>query len=145
VQPHNSDSELLFAVERLFVGERDYEVLKARPGSKGAVLVALRGIGDRDAAAALRGATVSVRRSDLNLAEGEYLVTDLVGCRVELEDGTSWGTVAEVAVGLQDRLIIHDGPVERQLPVVPEFVVAVDLPARRIVVAPPEGLPEAPR
>jgi ribosomal 30S subunit maturation factor RimM len=39
--------------------------------------------------------------------------------------------------------VIHDGEIERLLPYVPQFVVAVDIAARRVVVDPPEGLPEA--
>ncbi|HYU16955.1 MAG TPA: hypothetical protein VEL05_12810, partial [Candidatus Acidoferrum sp.] len=74
----------------------------------------------------------------------DVLLTDLVGCRVELADGTIWGVVAAVEPGLQDRLVIHQGEVERQLPVADPFILEIDLDGRRVVVDPPEGLPEEP-
>ena len=80
-----------------------------------------------------------------DLADGELLLADLVGCEVELGDGTPWGRVAAIMPGVQDLLVIHDGDVERLLPLVDEFVVEIDLPRARIVVDPPDGLPESPR
>jgi len=70
------------------------------------------------------------------------LLDDLVGCKVVLADGTPWGTVAAVDAGAQDLLVIHDGDVERLLPLVDAFVPAIDVAAGTITVDPPEGLPE---
>src|SRR5690606_15980344 len=109
---------------------------------KGAVLALLEGIGDRDAAEALRGSTVEVDREDLELDDGEVLLADLVGCRAVLADGSDWGEVVRVVTGPQDRLVIRHGDIERELPLVDELVTAIDLEAGTIEVAPPEGLPE---
>src|SRR5262245_35786849 len=125
----------------MFVGEREYAIESARPVVC-ASLVALEGIADRDAADGLRGRPVSVLRDDLELDDGEVLLADLVGCRVELPDGRPWGVVSGLELGPQDRLVIRDGAIERLLPVVDQFVIDVDVEARRIVVDPPEDLPE---
>lgn len=140
---HNRDSDVLEHVEVVFVGQREHAIEAARPAGD-AWLVALDGVPDRNAAEALRGATVSVRRDALPLDEGEALLADLVGCRAELADGTPWGEIVGIAVGPQDRLVVRDGDVERELPAVAPLIVEVDLDARRVVVAPPEGLPETP-
>lgn len=144
VHLHNPGSTALDGAEVLFLGDREYTIESARPVA-GAYLVALAGIEDRDAAEALRGRPVSVARADLELDDGEVLLADLIGCRVELADGRPWGVVSGLDLGPQDRLVIRDGEVERLLPMVDAFVVDIDLEARRIVVDPPEDLPEEKR
>jgi 16S rRNA processing protein RimM len=141
VHLHNPASTALDQAGSMFVGEREFGIERARPVA-GAYLVALEGIADRDAADALRGRPVSVLRDDLELDDGEVLLGDLVGCRVELRDGRPWGVVSALELGPQDRLVIRDGAIERLLPVVDEFVIDIDVEARRIVVDPPEDLPE---
>lgn len=144
VHLHNPASSALDAAEVLFLGDREYPIESARPVA-GAYLVALAGVPDRTAAEALRGLPVSVARDELELDDGEVLLADLVGCRVELPDGSDWGTVSGLELGPQDRLVIAQGEVERLLPVVDEFLVEIDVEARRIVVDPPVDLPEDPR
>ncbi len=140
VHLHNPASTALDGAEVLWLGAREYAIESARPVA-GAYLVALVGVADRNAAEALRGRPVSVARDDLELEEGEVLLADLVGCRVELPDGSDWGTVSALELGPQDRLVIRQGEVERLLPVVDEFLIEIDLEARRIVVDPPADLP----
>jgi 16S rRNA processing protein RimM len=141
VHLYNPASTALDDAGTLWLGERAYEIESARPVA-GAYLVALAGVEDRDAAEALRGRPVSVARSDIDLGDGEVLLGDLVGCRVELPDGSAWGVVTGLDLGPQDRLVIRQGEIERLLPVVDEFLVDIDVEARRIVVDPPEDLPE---
>ncbi|HEV7554241.1 MAG TPA: hypothetical protein VGO00_02235, partial [Kofleriaceae bacterium] len=57
-------------------------------------------------------------------------------------DGTAWGSIAAVDAGVQDLLVIHHGDIERLLPLVDAFVVAIDLEAGTVTVDPPDGLPE---
>ena len=142
VHLHNPDSEALFVAEEVVLDGEAHAVAGARPGPKRAVLLALEGVSDRDAAEALRGRVVRVDREVIPLGEGEVLTIDLVGCAAVLEDGTPWGIIEEIIVGAQDRLVIRDGDIVRELPLVDELVPSIDLDNRRVVVAPPEGLPE---
>ncbi len=145
-------SETLGAVDHLWIGERRYAVIAARPVG-GAYLLALEGLTDRDAAAALRGQVVSVARDQLALDDDDVLYADLVGCRCQLADGRPWGTIVAIELGPQDRLVIHDdqhedgspGAVERLLPLVDAFIADVDAERRVVVVTPPDGIPEEPR
>lgn len=143
VHLYNPASTALEVAGVVFVGDRAHEVLAARPVER-AYLLRLAGVADRNAAESLRGQPVSVRREELALEEGEFLLADLVGCRVELVDGSDWGVVARIEPGPQDRLVIQQGTVERHLPVADPLLVDIDLDARRLVVDPPEGLPEEP-
>lgn len=141
---HDDGSTALSTAKSVLLGDTRYPVASARP-VKGAVLLCVDGVSDRDAADALRGVTVSVDRGDLDLRDGDVLLADLIGFRVELADGSAWGEVVEISTGPQDRLVIVDGDVERMLPIVDEFVVDIDVEAGVIIVEPPDGLPEAPR
>jgi 16S rRNA processing protein RimM len=111
---------------------------------EGAWLVRVDGVGDRDRAEALKGRSVRVARDELGLAPGEFLLVELVGCRAFLRDGTPWGEIVALEPDAQDRLVIRDGGVDRLLPAVAAFLLEVDLAAGRVVVDPPEGLPEEP-
>jgi 16S rRNA processing protein RimM len=145
VHLHSAESTALFDVPRVFLDGVERAILSARPTNGGAVLVVFEGVADRDAAEAMRGQRVAVARDDIALAEGEYFLADLPGCEVVTEAGAPLGRVAEVMHAAQDLLVIHDGDEERLVPIVPEFVRAVDVAARRIVVDLPEDLPTSKR
>ena len=139
---HDPDSSVLESVATIFVGGVEHEVVGARPTTRG-WLVALAGIATRSDAERLRGKPVEVARDALELADDDVVLHDLIGCRVALPDGTPWGLIVAIDGGLQDRLVIRDGGVERLLPLVDEFVTAIDLAAGVVTVDPPEGLPES--
>jgi 16S rRNA processing protein RimM len=144
VVTHDPESTTLLDVDAIQLDGVPYRLEHVRQ-VQGAFLLRLAGIGDRNRADALRGKRVAVDRELIPLEEGEVLLADLVGCDVVREDGSPYGTIAAIETGVQDRLVIHDGDVERLLPLVPEFVIDVDLEEGRVVVAPPEDLPESPR
>jgi 16S rRNA processing protein RimM len=100
---HNPRSRLLYeqcpaVVLRFGDGrpEARFEVSRARASGRDHAIVELRGIDDRDAAAALRGAELCVERATLpEPAEGELYLIDLRGLRVERPDGQRVGTVRD--------------------------------------------------
>jgi 16S rRNA processing protein RimM len=143
VQLHDPASTSLYDVSRAWFGGQDHAIDSVRP-TAGALLVKLDGIDDRDAAAALSGKEIEVDRSAVELEEGEYLLADLPGCAVFDTTGASLGAIVKVWHGPQDLLVIHDDTHERLLPLVPHFVVEVDIAGRRVVVDPPEELPLEP-
>lgn len=140
---HDPNSKILEDLEALWLRGVRYPIAKARFTQRG-WLVLLEGIATRNQAETLRGTPVEVDRDAIDLEPGEYLLGDLVGCEVVLANGRPWGTVAEIELGFQDRLVIHDNGVERLLPIVPECIVSVDVAAGKIIVDPPEGIPEMP-
>jgi 16S rRNA processing protein RimM len=102
---------------------------------KGRSLVAkLAGVDDRDAALALIGTGIAVRRSELpEPAAGEFYWADLEGLEVRTTAGEVLGRVERlVATGANDVLVL-DG--ERMIPFVRGPIVSdIDLAAGRIVV-----------
>jgi 16S rRNA processing protein RimM len=143
VQLHDPSSSVLGGVDTVWIGGAPRRIVSARP-TTGAVLLTLEGVDGRDAADALKGQTVSVPRSAVALAEGEFLLADLPGCAVADEQGNALGRVVEVIPGAQPILVIQDERHERLLPAIPEFIRAFDGAARRLVVAVPEDLPVEP-
>ena len=139
-RPHNPKSRAFDDVAQLWLvrdGQaRLYDVTSMRPVAD-AYVAHLEGVEDREAAAALTLAEVRVARADLPpLEPGEYFIEDVVGCAVEHEDGRSLGVVrATIWNGAHDVADIEgaDGA-EHLIPLVPEFVVSVDAPGRKMVV-----------
>lgn len=138
---HDPASSVLDDVEIVWVNGVEKRVAEKRGTHRG-WLVRFEGIATRNDAEVLRGQVVEVERDALGLDDDDILLDDLIGCQVKLVDGTPWGTIHAVDSGMQDLLVIHDGELERLLPLVDEFVKAIDLPAGIVTVDPPEGLPE---
>jgi 16S rRNA processing protein RimM len=128
--------------------EGDPKAVEARvravgSGRRGEARLALEGVGDREAAEALRGRLVQTGVDQLGpLAAGEYYQYQLVGCRVEDAAGRVLGVVRGIwETGAPDVLVVED-EAQRELliPAVGGILREVDVAARRIVIDPPEGL-----
>lgn len=77
--------------------------------------------------------------------ENEFFIDELVGCRVELEDGSYVGDVSDVydsGGGQILEVLAPGGPRKREhlIPFTRAFCPDVDIAAKRIRIAPPEGL-----
>lgn len=108
-------------------------IAEGRLQGKGVVLK-FEGIDDRDAAAALMGAELAVKRSQLPpTAADEYYWTDLVGLAVVNQDGVDLGTIDHLfETGANDVIVVR-GDRERLIPFVQGSVIKrVDLAARRM-------------
>ncbi|HYT48107.1 MAG TPA: ribosome maturation factor RimM [Burkholderiales bacterium] len=122
------------ACSKWWIGGMEYAVEEAKAHS-GTLLAKLAGIGSREAALKLKGATVSVRRAALPEAgEGHYYLADLVGLEVVNASGVALGFVKRMFTnGAQDVMEVA-GDRTRLLPWVAAVVKRVDLSARRIEV-----------
>jgi 16S rRNA processing protein RimM len=143
IAPHDPMSRTLADLGELALGDRTFAIARARPTNNGWI-VALEGVASRNDAELLRGARVTVPRDALDLADDEFLLDDLVGCRVVGADGAAWGLVAGIETGAQTRLIIHHADRERLVPLVDALVASIDLEARVVTVAIEGDWPDAP-
>lgn len=145
VRLHWATSEVLFHASRVLMadddGERWMEVESARPAPPG-ILLKFLGVEDRSAAETLRGARVSVARSDLPEPEpGECYLADLVGAKVETPGGML-GEVVEVRVHASvDSLVIRtqEGLLVEQ-PMAEPWILSIDAQAGLIRLASLDGL-----
>ncbi len=143
VHTHDPDSEILGQVTKMWVGGVEKTITLARGTPHRGWIVALEGVATRNDAELLKGQIVEVDRDALELDEDEVLLDDLIGCKVVLPDGREWGTIAAIELGsAQDLLVIHDGAIERMLPLVDQFVTNIDIAGGVVSIDPPEGIPE---
>jgi 16S rRNA processing protein RimM len=140
LRPYNPQGRSLEALGRVVLvrdGRREERGVLACRAVGGGYLLRLEGVADREAAAALTLAEVRVARATLPpLGPGEYYVEDVPGCAVEDEAGARLGlAVGTFWNGAHDVLTVTapDGR-ERLIPLVPDFVLTVDAPGRKIVV-----------
>jgi 16S rRNA processing protein RimM len=116
--------------------------------AKGAVLARIDGIGDRNAAEALKGVRLFVPRSVLPATEteDEFYHEDLIGLAVELADGSVLGRVISVQTfGAGEMLEVQRAKGGSVLvPFTRAVVPVVDLAGGRVVLDPPPGLLDGP-
>lgn len=102
-----------------------------------AVIASLSDVTDRDQAASLLGYEILIDESLLpEPAEGEYYWRDLIGLKVENEQGIVLGVVDYlIETGANDVLIVKDGKTERLIPFLQgQFVKSIDLQAGLMIV-----------
>lgn len=126
---------------------QELHIRSVRPFNEG-FLVAFEEVPDRNAAELWRGRYVLVPVDEVPApGEDEVYLHDLIGMRVDLEDGSSVGTVEEVyelplGLAVDVRRLPPRSTETVLLPWDERTVASVDREARVIVVTPPDGLLE---
>jgi 16S rRNA processing protein RimM len=124
---------------------------------KGRIILKFAGVDDIDAARQLSGAEIQIPRAErTELEAGSFYISDLTGCRVFVEElasdetgtaGKRWRSLGQVTnvifrAGEAPLLEIREGAKEYLVPFVAGYTRAVDLEAKRIELALPEGMLE---
>ena len=126
----------------VWAGDRQLTLSVKGLTANGMVIVKAVGIADRDSAVALRGTALEVDRMALPDAGGDEIYhADLIGLAVETVGGDSLGSVValhDFGAGEIAEVKPPRGPTLMS-PFDPAFVPDIDLEARRVVVAPPDG------
>lgn len=125
--------ELLEPGKAVSVSDREL-VIASRKGTAARPIVQLTGVESREAARDLRGEAIEVVVSALEpLAEGEFLVDDLIGC--EAFDGDRRvGRVSDVLLlpSVDALEVEREGAEALLVPLVADAVRSVDAEARRV-------------
>lgn len=144
IAPYSADASALLGTKQWWFDlrgvVRSFDVIAAKP--HGAVITArLVGIADRDVAESLKGARIAISRTRFPATgDGEYYWVDLIGLDVVNGAGEPLGVVADlIDNGAHQIFVVRedlaDGKtVQRLIPFAGDYVVAVELEARRIVV-----------
>jgi 16S rRNA processing protein RimM len=147
VDVRTDDPDYRFAVgERLDTEppDRGPLLVEGTRWHSGRLLVRFAGVSDRSAAEALRS-TLLVADSSTSATSGsddEFWDHDLIGLDAVMADGALVGQVTDVLHPGGSDLLVIERPegAELLVPFVAEIVPSVDLCARRVVIAPPDGL-----
>ena len=156
LQPFAADPQALFSSRRWHVKAPAHAIVgasippllhitHAKTHGGDMVVAAARELADRDAARALRGASVFVARSSFpTAADDEFYWVDLIGAAVVNRDGADLGRVVSlIDTGPHSVLCVRradaapdesDTTAERLIPFVAAYVDRVDMAARRIEV-----------
>ena len=89
IVPWCDTPEFLCQFDTLYLDGRPVKVL-ARRVHKGNVLAKLEGVSDVNAAMVLKGKTVFIDRTGVELPDGRHFIADLIGCWTPTA-GKSWG------------------------------------------------------
>ena len=143
VQPWCDSPEFLAEFEELYLDGEWVEIENARV-QKTMVIMKIAGVDTPEAAQKLVGKILYLSRDQVELEEGTYFITDLIGMQViDADDPTHvYGVLTEVSnTGAND--IYHvkfpDGKT-RYVPAIPQVIDAVDVEGKVMTIRPLEGL-----
>ena len=117
------------------------EALKSSPHGN-VVIASLRGVESIEEAEKYRGKVLYMAREDADLEEGQYFITELIGCEVfDADTNKSLGKISDVSeTGANDVWHIKRGEKEYLIPCIDEVVISVDIDAEKVVIRPLKGI-----
>ncbi len=145
IRPYSADADALLHAKTWWLDKPDFhdvEMLQSKSHS-GEVVASLMGVVGRDAAEALKGATVQISRGHFPvLSDDEFYWVDLIGLEVGNLEGEHLGAVVDLMDnGAHPILRVAQpevpGTVRQQehlIPFVDQFVKTVDRQAKKITV-----------
>lgn len=141
VQPRDGDPAFLTGFQTFLLDGKPVAPIACRI-HKSLVLMKLPGVDDMDAAQALRGRELYIRREDAHLPEGEYFDDELLGLEVyDADSGVMLGELARVDPYPAHKVYTVRGEREFLIPAVKDvFIKSADLDRNRMEVRIWEGL-----
>lgn len=141
LNPMGFDPEFVADFDVIYIGGKRTEVKSARV-HKSVVLLTLPGVNDMDAALALKGKNVTIRRDDVEVPEGYYFDEEIEGMTViDCATDEVVGKVRRVLTYPAHKIYEVKGEREYLIPAVPKvFIESVDLDAEEIRVHLMKGL-----
>ena len=132
---------LLRRAKRIYIDGSPRELLSLRRHGR-FFIARLEELNDPESAALLKGKEFFLAREDAQLPPGAYFLQDLLGARVQLEDGSPVGILEEIL----DRpaspvyIVRDESGAEHLIPAVPAFVLRTDAEAGVVTVRLIEGM-----
>ena len=139
ILPWTDSVEFLRRFKTLYIGGAPYRVLHSF-AHKGCMIAQLEGVGDVNAAMALKGRTVCFARADARLPKGSFFLADVIGARVVTEDGADVGELVDIIENPTQNVYVVRGEREHLIPAVPEFIRSTDVDGGVITVRLIEGM-----
>ena len=123
-------------------GNRSFTVASFRPTGADSGLIKLEGISTRRQAASISDKFLyALPDPSAELEEGEYFHYQLIGMRVETEEGEELGEIQEILeTGSNDVYIVRGNSGELLIPATSQVVRQVDVNGKRMLVQIPDGL-----
>lgn len=144
IQPWCDSAEFFCTLKKVFLddqGEKKLSVTRSSPHGN-VVIAAIKGVDSIEEAEKLRNKVIYMDRKDAKLEDGQYFITDLIGCEVfDADNGSSLGVISDVSeTGANDVWHIKQKDKEYLIPAIDEVVVSVDIEDEKVVIRPLKGI-----
>ncbi len=144
IQPWCDSPEFFCTLKKVYLdkdGKDKLSVSKSSPHGN-VVIAAIKGIDSIEEAEKYRNKVVYMDRRDAKLEEGQYFISDLLGCSVFDADSEKFlGTISDVSqTGANDVWHISREEREYLIPCIEEVVVSVDIEEEKVVIRPLKGI-----
>lgn len=140
VQPRDGDPQFLTRFSTFYLDKQPITPIASHV-HKSFLLMKLPGVEDMNAALALKGKTLYIRREDAGLPAGVWFDDELLGLEVCDEAGARLGELAAVENYPAHKVYVVRGEREYLIPAVEgAFILSTDMDANRMVVRLWEGL-----
>lgn len=143
VQPWCDTPAYFCRFKKLYSKDGSHEYIIERSREQGnMVLVKIKGTDTVEAAQAMRNKVLYMDRADAKLPKGSYFVADLIGLRVEDDDGNLFGVLSDVLqTGANDVYEIkNENGKMYYIPAIPSVVLSTDIEGGKMIIYPMEGL-----
>lgn len=143
VFPYTFDVTRFEDYGRLFIGE-DKELVNIKRVSyyKNLVILNFEEYSDINEVLKFKEKSLYIKSEDeAKLDEGNYYISDILGCEVYDESENYIGIITEINQGASNDVYVVKGEKLRgNIPAVKEFIKKVDTDAKRIIISPIEGM-----
>jgi 16S rRNA processing protein RimM len=141
LNPIGFDPEFLAEFDVMYIGGKEMKIKHSRV-HKSVLLLTLPGVTDMDAALALKGKEVTIRREDVELPEGYFFDVEIEGMRVvDCATEEEIGKVKRVLTYPAHKIYEVVGEKEYLIPAVPDvFIESVDMDSQTVRVHMMKGL-----
>ena len=135
VQPLTDDPARFLKLKSVIIDGENYRVLGVKVGAE-AVIAALSGVTDRNAAELMRGKFMCVKREDaVELKENTFFIANIIGCALLTDDGEKKGVITDVTNAKTDIFTVRceDGRILR-FPFLKDLLVKADVENKTVTV-----------
>lgn len=144
IQPWCDSAEFFCGLKKVYLdgeGKNSLSLSKSSPHGN-VVIAAIKGIDSIEEAEKYRNKVIYMSRKDAKLSEGQYFITDLIGCAVfDADSEIKLGVISDVSqTGANDVWHIKREDAEYLIPAIDEVVISVDVDKDRVVIRPLKGI-----
>ena len=119
--------DFLTGFKYFYIDGEPVKVLSAKV-HKTCVIAEIDGVIDIDSAIKMKNKIISVKKEDIQLEEGRYFITDLIGLSVfDVDTGKEIGKISDVLSLPSNEVYVINGEREILVPAVPEFVIETNI------------------
>jgi len=105
------------------------------------ILVSFHDINDPESARLLRGALIGIEAGAVELPEGEFLYSQIIGLSVVTAEGEEVGAVSDIfKTGSNDVYVVKKGEKEYLIPAIRDVIKKIDLADKKIIIEVMKGL-----